>query len=95
MRSKHNKNYTFQFELSVIELYLSNEASYQEPALLQDINNPSLIAKWVNDFRIAVPDSFSPMKKGRKKTLDIRESKNSNFGELHHKSYYLHPFCFT
>ena len=75
MRSRQNNNYSFQFKLSVVELYLSSEVSYQELALSQGINNPSLITRWVNDFRIAGPDALRPKKKGRKKTLDIKESK--------------------
>ena len=75
LRSRKNNNYTFQFKLSVVELYLSSEVSYQELALSQGINNPSLITRWVNDFRIAGPDALRPKKKGRKKTLDIMEFK--------------------
>ena len=75
IRSRQNKNYTFQFKLSVVELYLSSEVSYRELALSQGINNPSLIARWVNDFRIAGPDALRPKKKGRKKTLGIKEFK--------------------
>ena len=75
MRSRKNNDYSFQFKLSVVELYLSSEVSYQELALSQGINNPSLITRWVNDFRIAGPDALRPKKKGRKKTLDIREFK--------------------
>ena len=78
MRSRQNKKYTFQFKLSMVELYLSSEVSYQELALSQGISNPSLIVKWVNDFRIAGPDALRPKKKGRKKTLDIRECKKSS-----------------
>ena len=44
-------------------------------ALSQGINNPSLISRWVNDFRIAGPDALRPKKKGRNKTLDTRELK--------------------
>lgn len=33
MRSKQNKKYTCQFKLSVVELYLSSEVSYQELTL--------------------------------------------------------------
>ena len=33
MRSRQNKKYTFQFKLSMVELYLSSEVSYQELAL--------------------------------------------------------------
>ena len=77
-RSRQNNNYSFQFKLSVVELYLSSEVSYQELALSQGINNPSLITRWVNDFRIIGPDALRPKKKGRKKTLDIRELKNTS-----------------
>ena len=76
LRSRKNKNYSFQFKLSVVQLYLTSEVSYQELALSQGINNPSLIARWVNDFRIAGPDALRPKKKGRKKTLDTSEFKN-------------------
>ena len=75
MRSRKNNKYSFQFKLSVVELYLSTEVSYQELALSQGINNPSMIARWVNDFRIAGPDALRPKKKGRKKTLDTRKLK--------------------
>ena len=75
LRSRKNKKYSFQFKLSVVELYLSSEVSYQELALSQGINNPSLITRWVNDFRIAGPDALRPKKKGRKKTLDTNENK--------------------
>ena len=77
MRSRKNNDYSFQFKLSVVELYLSSEVSYRELALSQGINNPSLITRWVNDFRIAGPDALRPKKKGRKKTLDMREIKET------------------
>ena len=75
LRSRQNKNYSFQFKLSMVELYLSSEVSYQELAFSQGINNSSLITRWVNDFRTAGPDALRPKKKGRKKSLDIKESK--------------------
>ena len=75
IRSRKNKNYSFQFKLFVVELYLSSEVSCQELALSQGINNPSMIARWVNDFRTAGPDALRPKKKGRKKTLDVKEIK--------------------
>jgi transposase len=78
IRSRQNKNYSFQFKLSVVELYLSSEVSYQELALSQGINNPSLIARWVNDFRTAGPDALSPKKKGRRKTLRLNQKNNSS-----------------
>ncbi len=74
MRSRENTSYTFEFKLHVVELYLSSEVSYQELALSQGINNPAMIAKWVNDFRVVGPDTLRPKKKGRKKTLNHNEN---------------------
>ena len=69
LRSRQNTNYSFDYKLHVVELYLTTEVSYQELALSEGINNPSLITKWVNDFRVAGPDALKPKKKGRKKAL--------------------------
>ncbi|MBE5985247.1 MAG: IS3 family transposase [Paenibacillaceae bacterium] len=70
-RSRKNESYSFEYKLRVVELYLSSEVSYQELALSEGINNNALIAKWVNDYRIAGPDALRPKKKGRKKSLDL------------------------
>ena len=72
-RSRKQSNYSFEYKLHMVELYLSSEVSYQELALSQGIDSPSMIAKWVNDFRIAGTDALRPKKKGRKKSLDSRE----------------------
>lgn len=77
IRSREKKNYSFEFKLHVVELYLSREVSYQELAISQGINNYAMIAKWVNDFRIAGPDALRPKKKGRKKSLDSKTKKKS------------------
>lgn len=69
-RSRKKEKYSFEKKLSVVELYLSSEISYQDLALQEGITNPSMIANWVNRFRIAGPDALRPRKKGRKKTLD-------------------------
>ena len=69
-RSRKNDIYSFEKKLSVVELYLSSEISYQDLALQEGITTPSIIANWVNRFRIAGPDALRPHRKGRKKTLD-------------------------
>lgn len=69
MRSRKNETYTFEFKLHVIELYLSTEVSYQELGLSVGISNYAMIAKWVNDFRIAGPEALRPKQKGRNKSL--------------------------
>ena len=33
-----------------------------------------MLTKWVNDFRIAGPDALRPKKKGRKKSLDSKNT---------------------
>lgn len=69
IRSREKKTYSFEFKLHVVELYLTSEVSYQELALSQGMNNPTLITRWVNDFKIAGPDALRPKKKGRKKSM--------------------------
>ena len=49
-RSRGKKNYSFEFKLHVVELYLSSEVSYQELALSQGINNHTLINDWKNKY---------------------------------------------
>ena len=69
IRSRKQKTFSFEFKLSVVELYLTTELSYQELALKVGMTNPSQIARWVNAFRVAGPDALVPRKKGRPKTL--------------------------
>ena len=73
LRSRQQKKYSFEYKLHVVELYLSSEVSYQELALQEGINNPAMIARWVNDFRIAGPDTLRPKNKGRKKSLNSKD----------------------
>jgi len=90
MRSRKNETYTFEFKLHVVELYLSTEVSYQELALSVGINNPPLITKWVNDFRIAGPDALRPKRKGRRfKVSNPKESKSTNIETVNNNSEYL------
>ena len=48
IRSRKNQTYSFEKKLSVVELYLSSEISYQDLALQEGITNPSMIVNWVN-----------------------------------------------
>ena len=70
LRLRKNNDYSFEFKLSIVESYLSGEASCRELALENGINNATLVNKWVNDYRAAGPNALRPSKKGRKKTLD-------------------------
>ena len=77
IRSRKNQTYSFEKKLSVVELYLSSEISYQDLALQEGITNPSMIVNWVKHFRVAGPDALKPHKKGRRKTLEKPEKKSS------------------
>ena len=78
-RSRKNGTYSFEKKLSVVELYMTTEVSYQQLALQENILNPSIIVRWVNDFRIAGADALRPKKKGRKKDLKLpKEELKSN-----------------
>ena len=81
MRSRKRENYTFDFKRHVVELYLTTEVSYQDLALQVGINNPSLLCRWVNDYRIAGPDALKPKMKGRppkmKKSKEPKKVKDS------------------
>ena len=76
-RSRKKESYSFEKKLNIVELYLSSEISYQDLAIQEGITNPCMIASWVNRFRVAGPDALRPHKKGRRKTLDKPEEKNS------------------
>lgn len=89
-RSRKNENYSFEFKLHVVELYLSTEVSYQDLALSVGINNPPLITKWVNDFRIAGPDALRPKRKGRhSKVSKPNENKLPDIENVNNNSEYL------
>ena len=77
-RSRKKENYSFEKKLSVVELYLSSEISYQDLAIQEGITNPSMIVNWVNRFRVAGPDALRPRKKGRKKTLNTSDDNTQN-----------------
>ncbi len=76
-RSRKKDFYSFEKKLSIVELYLSSEISYQDLALQEGITNPSMITNWVSRFRAAGPDALKPHKKGRRKILEKPEKKSS------------------
>lgn len=77
-RSRKKDFYSFEKKLSIVELYLSSEISYQDLALQEGITNPSMITNWVSRFRAAGPDALRPRKKGRKKTLNTTDDNTQN-----------------
>jgi transposase len=75
LRSRQKQTFTLEFKLHVVELYLTTEVSYQDLAIQNGITNPSLLCKWVNDFRIAGPDALIPRTKGRPPKMSKKTKK--------------------
>ena len=63
--SRTNNNYSLDFKLNVVNLYLTGEMSYQSLANELKINNPSMITRWVIDFREKGIEGLKPKKRGR------------------------------
>ena len=78
LRSRENEVYSFEMKLSIVELYLTSEITYQELAIQNGIKNPAMIGKWVNRFRIAGPDALKSRRKGRRKAMDKTDRKTQN-----------------
>lgn len=74
MRSRQKKNYSYEYKLGIVEMYLTSELSYMDIALAEKINNPCIIAQWVSDFRAFGPEALRPKKKGRKTKVDTPET---------------------
>lgn len=62
---RKNTQYTLEFKLNVVNLYLTGEMSYQSLANELKINNPSIIARWVSEFREKGIEGLKSKKKGR------------------------------
>lgn len=67
--SRKNKSYSFELKQNIVKLYLTGEMSYQDLANQFKINNPSLIARWVIDFRNQGLDGLRPKKRGRPSSM--------------------------
>lgn len=70
LRSRKNKDYSFEYKCSIVELYFTSELSVRDITRQENIHNSGMITTWINRYRAAGPDALRPHKKGRKKTLD-------------------------
>ena len=93
VKRKNNK-YTLEFKLNTVNLYLTGEMSYQSLANELKINNPSIITRWVKDFREKGIEGLEPKKRGRpskmpklpKKSKDIKIDSSANLTNLENNS---------
>ena len=91
---RQNTQYSLEFKLNVVNLYLTGEMSYQSLANELKINNPSIIARWVKDFREKGIEGLEPKKRGRpskmpklpKKSKDIKIDSSANLTNLENNS---------
>lgn len=83
LRSRQKKVYPVEFKLEVVQSYLTSEKSYQSLANQYGINNPTLLARWVVDYRKYGIDGLLPKQRGRLSKMSKKEKIQS-----HH---YLHP----
>lgn len=65
-RSRSNKEYSFEYKMQVVQLYMTSEMSYLQIAKQEKMNNPSMIANWVTAYRKHGIDGLKSHKKGRK-----------------------------
>ena len=92
--SRRNNKYSLEFKLNVVNLYLTGEMSYQSLANDLKINNPSMITRWVNDFREKGIEGLKPKKRGRpskmpksqKKSKDTKVNLSTNLTKLENDS---------
>lgn len=64
-RKRQNKTYDSNFKLNAVNLYLTSEKSYREVANQLSLNNPSLITRWVRDYRQKGELAFESNPRGR------------------------------
>ena len=91
---RQNTQYSLEFKLNVVNLYLTGEMSYQSLANELKINNPSIITRWVKDFREKGIEGLEPKKRGRpskmpklpKKSKDIKIDSSANLTNLENNS---------
>ena len=74
--SRTNNNYSLDFKLNVVNLYLTGEMSYQSLANELKISNPAIITRWVNDFRKQGIEGLKPKKRGRPSSMTKDKNKN-------------------
>ncbi|MFR7349119.1 transposase [Peptoniphilus sp.] len=74
---RKNKKYTLEFKLNTVNLYLTGEMSYQNLANELKINNPSIIARWVKEFREEGIEGLKAKKGGRPSNMPSTD-KNKN-----------------
>ena len=75
---RKNTQYTLEFKLNVVNLYLTGEMSHQSLANELKINNPSMITRWVNNFRDKGIEGLKSKKRGRPSKMPKTPKKSND-----------------
>ena len=62
--SRKSNSYSLDLKLNVVDLYLTGEMSYQSLANEFKIDNPSIISRWVKEFKEEGIEGLKSKKKG-------------------------------
>lgn len=73
-RSRQRKSYSYEYKLAIVDKYITSGLSYADIALAEKISNPSILARWVLDYRAFGPEALRPKKGGLKKTMNSEAS---------------------
>lgn len=69
-QNKTKSKFSLDFKISVVKLYLTEKKSYLEIALSQGLSDPSLVRRWVKEYRNHGPNFLLEKRKGRKPTME-------------------------
>ncbi len=75
---RENTQYTLEFKLNVVKLYLTGEMSYQSLANELKVNNPSIITRWVKEFREKGIEGLKSKKRGRPSRMSKSQNKSKD-----------------
>jgi len=75
---RKNTQYTLEYKLNVVNLSLPGEMSYQSLANEIKINNPSIITRWVKDFREKGIEGLEPKKRERPSKMSKTQKKSKD-----------------
>ena len=81
-RRKTNKEYSVQFKLNAVQFMLETGASYLETAVRFNLNNHSMIQRWLKAFHEQGIEGLKPRSKGRpslSKKPNKQKNKEENF----------------
>jgi len=74
LRKRQNKFYAVQTKLDAVELYLTTELSIREIAAHFEVSEPSIVARWLKEYREEGADGFSESK-GRPPKMNGEDKK--------------------